>query len=434
MADEAVILDAPVETTTVEADLPALDAETPAVETETPAAEVTEKPAVAAEADAAVTTNAPLKDINAHLQTIKAENPELAKILHSKVSDGLRAQKFLTEVGAKNFAEAKTKLSAGDAEFKSSVAATDALLYEGGESHRELVEGILADLKENSDTPNELLSSLATSLLDKLKEVSPELSVQHERDQFLTASENCGVIESINSLAQMLHSGDTAGAKKLVANMVKFFSGEIEADSKRVRPAAAAVDGKVSPAVEALRTEVNQFVTKTENQILGGFLAEHLRGALKSLTQAQRVDVADSIKRQLRIDLKADTEYVKMMGEKWESMKGAATQKEIMRLYSEKLKGPFGKNLVNKVVRTSHPELYKAAPVAPKAPPSKLESVGGKQVKVYQCTVKPSLVHEDVTIPGHRTFTSSDLELLQISGVGIHKNPKGDYVFVRWNR
>jgi hypothetical protein len=323
------------------------------------------------------------------------------------------------------------------------VAATDALLYEGGESHTELAKNILTDLQDqNSDTANANFSSLASHILEEMKTSDPAGYVAHQRDEFLTTSETVGLIESINSLSELLHSGDVAGAKKLLGNVIGFFRDEIAAEGAKPKAAVAAGAEKVSPAVQALRTETGQLVHNAENKELGTHLGALLRTSLKSLNQSDRKALADEIKKSIRTTLGSDKEYVADMGPRFDKMRGKSAQTELMKIYSNKLKGEWGKNLVNSIANKMHPSLMapKAAPVAPKpVVPSKQEKIGGADQKVYMTKTKPTLVREDIVHNG-RMYTSGELELLMISGVGLHvnpdkkNNPTGKAVWVRWNR
>ena len=54
------------------------------------------------------------KQIVEQLQELNKTNEPLAKAIHSHVKQGLESQRFLKEVGAKDFAQAKTLLSKPD--------------------------------------------------------------------------------------------------------------------------------------------------------------------------------------------------------------------------------------------------------------------------------------------------------------------------------
>jgi hypothetical protein len=458
MPDDAV-LDAPVAAEPV-ADISTADIETSAVES-TPevdaaepkvgdAAEPTEKPAAEvkpAEDSTKSDTTGTLAKLNAHLKTV--EDPGTRKELRSALTDGLRYKALVDGVGgAKDLAELREKLSGGDESARSqleAVKATDELLYSGdSESHRELADNIRTDLQnQDADTANATFASLTSHLLANMKENDPEGYVAHQRDEFLTTSESVKLIESINSLSELLHSGDVAGAKKLLGNVIGFFRDEIAAEGA-AKPKAAVAAGaeKVSPAVEALRKETGQLVHNAENKELGSHLGKLFSSSLKSLTQTQRKAVADEIKKSIRTTLGSDKEYVADMGPRFDKMRGKSAQTELMKIYSNKLKGEWGKNLVNSIANKMHPSLMapKAAPVAPKpVVPSKQEKIGGADQKVYMTKTKPTLVREDIVHNG-RMYTSGELELLMISGVGLHvnpdkkNNPTGKAVWVRWNR
>jgi hypothetical protein len=152
---------AALDSATTAVETPALDtseAEVPVVES---SEQITDKPAATAEdgkpADKAVTdtVSAPItsKQIVEQLQELKKTNEPLAKAIHSHVKQGLESQRFLKEVGAKDFAEAKTLLSKPDEtteQFRQSVEATDELLYRGdlNELSNNILEDITSELGE----------------------------------------------------------------------------------------------------------------------------------------------------------------------------------------------------------------------------------------------------------------------------------------------
>jgi hypothetical protein len=244
-----------------------------------------------------------------------------------------------------------------------------------------------------------------------------------------------GLIESINSLSELLHSGDVAGAKKLLGNVIGFFRDEIAAEGAKPKAAVAATEAKVSPAVAALRKDTTEKVSHAENVELGAHLGKLFSTSLKSLTQTQRKAVADSIKANLRIELGKDKAYVEDMGPRYEAMRGKSAQTSLLKTFSEKLKGSWGKNLVDSTAKRLHPELFKAAAPAPKPiVPHKMVTIHEVPRKVYQVKERPELVRADTVVDG-KMFTSGDLEMLQgAKGIGLYKNSQGKHVFVQWRR
>ena len=223
--------------TAVEIATPALDTNEVQVSAVESPEQTTDKPAATAEdgkpEDKAVTdtATAPItpKEIVEQLQELKKTNEPLAKEIHKQVKYSLEAQRLIKELApdAKTLAEAKeliaNRVSPEIQETFDAVQATDQLLYTGGEAHKELVENILEDLKSTlGDEGPARFSELTSNMLSKMKDTDPAGYVQHQRTNFLDASEQSGLIESLNKLSGHLVAGRTAEAKALLGNVVKF--------------------------------------------------------------------------------------------------------------------------------------------------------------------------------------------------------------------
>ena len=421
--------------------------------------QTTDKPAATAEdgkpADKAVTdtATAPItpKEIVEQLQELKKTNEPLAKEIHKQVKYSLEAQRLIKELApdAKTLAEAKeliaNRVSPEIQETFDAVQATDQLLYTGGEAHKELVENILEDLKSTlGDEGPARFSELTSNMLSKMKDTDPAGYVQHQRTNFLDASEQSGLIESLNKLSGHLVAGRTAEAKALLGNVVKFFQAEIKADQDgaKARTDQQATQAKAaSAAVESLRTETKKAVDSTTNKILGSYLAPFVQKDLKGLSRSELEKVAAQIYTDAHAELGKDADYVKNMSTKYPSMKTPFQQRALLKVYEEKLKSGFGQKVVENTVKRLYPDRFKTGaskPAATKAatPASAKVTIGGKEQTVFQLAKRPTnLVRSDVEVAG-RLYTSKDLELLQAAkGIGLVLNKSGEgHSFVQWKR
>jgi ABC-type transporter MlaC component len=431
--------------TAVEAETPAIEtpAEIPAVETEAGAeAAKTEdgKPADKAVAD---TAPAPIssKQIVDQLQELKKTNEPLARAIHGHVKQGFESQRFLKENGVKDFSELKTKLSAPDETtetLRQSVEDTDAMLYRG--DLKALTTNILEDITDElGDEAPARFTELTNSLINQMKETDSAGYVRHQRSNFLDTSEQSGLIESLNKLSGHLVAGRTADAKALLSNVVKFFQAEISADENgaKASPEQQAKQSKAaSAAVDALRTETTKTVNSTTNRLLGNYLAPFLQKELKGLSRPELEKIAAQIYTDAHAELGKDADYVKSMSTKYASMKTPQQQRQLLKVYEEKLKSGFGKRIVDSTVRRMYADKFKAAAPKPTAPASTQVIIGGKSQTVFQLAKRPiNLVRSDVGLAG-RTYTTKDLELLQSAkGIGLVPNKSGSgHSFVCWRK
>jgi hypothetical protein len=451
-------------------DVAALDASASAVETDsaipelnaTPDAETPEVPAVEADSaadktktettaekpvDAAKTLTDAVaaftpKDIVGKLSEIKKTDPALATRLHQEVKNSLEAKRFLAANNAKTFNEVKALLSKPDEtteQFRQSVETTDELLYRGDlkELSGNILDDITAELGDKEGPAR--LSELTEHLFDKLKEVNAEGHTRIQRAQFLAASTDSGLLKSLNSLHTLLFEGKTSEAQKLLKSIGTFFNEELKAAqdvTAKVTAENADSATKTTAAVTALRTEVTSEVTKTTNEVMGAFLRPFLSAQLKGVPRPDLIKAAEAIKSGLDQYLGKDGDWVKIAEAKWNALKTPANKREIMRLYTEKVKSGLGAKVVDATLRRLFPDKFKAPTPRPAAPASTQVTIGGKSQTVFQFAKRPTnLVRSDTEVAG-RIYTSKDLQLLQLSkGIGLVPNKSGKgHSFVQWKR
>lgn len=432
---EAAVLDV----ATLDASASAVEAEIPAIET--PAEEPAQETSVEAGAEAKTENGKPAekpasdgKDVTASsaaltpkaivekLSEIKKTDPALASRLHSEVKNSLDAKRFLKEVGAKDFAEAKTVLSKPDEtteNFRQSVEATDAMLYAGGEQHAALVDNILADLTSElgeKEGPARL-SELSENILEKLKTADPDGHTRITRSAFLAASETSGLINSLNKLNAYIVAGDTKSAANLLKSIGQFFSEEIAANenvAKTRAEAKAAAEKETTATVAKLRAESEVSVNKTVTTVLGGFLSPFLKNQLKGVSRADLETLASTIMSETKLTLGKDEAYVKEVSKLYTAMKTPAQKDRLMARFEQALKkDDFGKKLVERVCREKFPEKFAAKPVAAAKPTTVKTTINGKAADAYVFKTRPAnLLHQDIVWKGQE-LTARDLSTLQ---------------------
>jgi hypothetical protein len=147
-------------------------------------------------------------------------------------------------------------------------------------------------------------------------------------------------------------------------------------------------------------------------------------------------NLAREILKDLHLRLGKDNDYVAEMSDKYGKMKSPSQQRELMKIYEAKLKSGIAAKVVAENAKRMFPDRFKAAPAVAAKPTTKPILIGGRSHDVHQVAKRPAnLVRTDVAVGG-RTFTSKELEMLQVSkGIGVapSKTPNR-YVFVQWQR
>lgn len=444
---DVAVLDASA--SAVEAEIPAIEtpAESPAEETPvevgTEVAKAEDgKPAEKAETDAASAPITP-KVINSQLQELAKTNKPLAAAIHSHVKQGLESQRFLKEVGAKDFAEAKTLLSKPDEateEFRQSVETSDELLYRGDlkELTNNILEDITSELGEKEGPAR--LSELSENILEKLKTADPDGHTRITRGAFLAASDTSGLINSLNKLSGYIVAGDTKSAANLLKSIGHFFSEEIAANENVLKTrteAKAAAEKETTATVTRLKAETETSVDRSMNQLLGGQLSPFLKNQLKGVSRPELESLAAQIRIEAKLALGRDTTYVAEVTKLYKGMRTPAQKEKLMSRFEAALKkDDFGKKLVERVCKEKYPEKFKAPAPKPAAPATTQITIGGKSQTVFQLGKRPTnLVRTDTEIAG-RVYTSKELQLLQLSkGIGLVPNKSGKgHAFVQWKR
>lgn len=446
MATEAVIPMLETAPTAAETPTPDTTTETPTVETAADSATTEDgKPDTGKLTTEKATESVPITNAKV-VETLKAMNAnpktaEMAKHLFNEVKYSQDAKRLMRELApeAKNIEEAKQIIASRvDPDVQSTVDAvntTDELLYRG--DLKELSNNILEDVTaELGNAAPARLGELADSLYENLKESAPQIAVQHQRSQFLDASESSGLINSLNTLHGHIVAGRQADAKQLLSNIGKFFSDEMSANegaAKARTDAQAAAEESSSAAVQTLKAEASKSASRTANKTLGSYLSPFLQKELKGLSRPELDNLAGAIYKECQATLGRDTAYAKDMDDKYKAMKSPRQRDVLLKAYEAKVKG-IGQKVVTDTAKRMFPDRFVVKPAAPKAPSSTKVTIGGSSQTVFQVDKKPSdLVRQDTQV-GTRLFTVKDLEMLEISkGYGLVKTKTGT-AFVCWRK
>jgi hypothetical protein len=338
------------------------------------------------------------------------------------------------------------------------VSATDELLYNGDPK---LWDNVIEDLKTSGHP--EALGKLAPSFLSKLKEVDSKAYYESftphfleglkevKMDKFLTKFEAAigtkndkgevvpdvkTITELVGSLREWLKDmeasakpvvdQDTPERKKFLEEKTQF-----EAEKK------TAAETKQKAYEEGVATDCE----KSNNNLLGKALGPFLKMPFfKGFPRETLVDLGNGIKDRLYTSLKADKVYQTQMNAFWKSK--SQDKDKIVAYHNQKVQA-MADDIVRKTVQARYPNYAKGGSAAGKAAAAADKKVTATKAAVQSVTSgKPiyvasrptNLIREDITVNG-KTYTSSDLITMQITGKGYVKTPDGKgFRYVTWRK
>jgi len=351
---------------------------------------------------------------------------------------------------------------------------SDALVHEGDP---QIWDNIIDDLK--SENHLDALPKLAAGGLDKLKAINNEQFEEVIAPHFLAGLEQVNLPRAISSLTKYLglaeqeltkaeYKGETRGIaalKQIVADMDGWIKG-LQAEGAKKQDATT----KVDPEREKLNKEREQFNkekeerTKQETQsfkndvatvqekysniTLGTSLGTYLRMPFfKSMPQNDgkgghapwAVNLGNGIKARLYDTLEHNSAYQTQMKALWRQK--TPDRAKIEQVHKETVDS-IAAEVVKQEVEARYPNYAKggsaagrvAAVAAKKETNAKVSAASVTSGKpVYVAERPASLIREQVTING-KTYSPSDLTLLQITGKGFVKANDGKFRFVTWKK
>lgn len=289
------------------------------------------------------------------------------------------------------------------------------------------------------------------NFLDHLKEVDSSAYYEVAKTHMVSGLAESGLPASINAIHQALASGDTNKAKLVLKNIADWYVGlrDEVGEESRINKALSEREQKIAAkeqeSVKAARTATeNGIATECErssNVELGKFLGQFLRlPFFKEFSRESKVDLGNGIKERLYAALKADKGYQSQMSALWGSKN--VDKAKMLQVHHNWLTSN-GDALVRNLITTRYPGYAKGGMAAGRAASAAAnKTAGAKAAASSTSTGKPiyvaarptNIVHSDIKVGG-RTYTSNDLQVLQIAGKGFVKTTDGKSVkFVTWRK
>jgi hypothetical protein len=263
--------------------------------------------------------------------------------------------------------------------------------------------------------------------------------------------DEAGMPGALNSLHKALLANDMATAKTITKNIADFYVNlrDEQGESAKISKERAAWEAerttKETESAKAERGKVENGTSEecesTTNTVLGKYLGGFLRlPFFKDWSRETKIDLGNGIKDRLYRDLKADKAYQSQMKSLWSAK--TVDRAKVVGVHSAWLQS-HGDALVRQVVQTRYPGYAKggsaagkqAAAVAAKGAAAKSAASSVATGKpIYVASRPEALIRSDVKIGG-RSYTSNDLQVLQISGKGFVRSTDGKSVkFVTWRK
>ena len=384
-----------------------------------------------------------------------AERWNAAKEIFPKgVNEMREAKEFIDLVGG---AEGYQKMQ----QQADMITATDELLYNGDPA---IWDNVIDDIKAAGHP--EALGALAPSFLSKLKEHDKqgyydtfvphfveglkEVNFQNFLGQFqqaldvkgadgTAAPDMAAITSAVARLTAWYKDMEKSAADKTKAPEDtperKKFLAEKEAFQKEKTTAAEAEKAKFESGVA-------EECEKNNNTVLGRTLGSNFLKLpfFKDFPRETLVDLGNGIKDRLYNTLKADKVYQAQMNAMWKQK--SPDRAKIVQYHNAKLEA-IAPEVVRSVVQNRYPGYAKGGTAAGRVAAAEVKKVATTKAAtqsvdtgkpIYVAARPTNLVREDVTVNG-KTYTSSDLITMQITGKGFVKTTDGkSYKFVTWRK
>ena len=408
-------------------------------------------------------------NVRSALKTLKADpkNAAVVKELHGSY-ERWQAAKEVFPKGVAEMQEAKAFIeSVGGPEgyqkmqqaFEQ-VAATDELLYAADSS---LWDNVIEDLKASGHP--EALGALAPSMLQKLKAHDSDAfyntTIPVVADALKEVHMDAFVSQFNAALSAKNDKGETvpdiAKITSLVKSITDWYS-DLDKDAKSRTTAPVdtperkkflaektAFEKTKADGVAADRTKFETGVAeecdKRNNVLLGKALGPFLKMPFfKDFPYETKVDLGNGIKDRLYAALKADKGYQIQMDAMWKQKN--PDRAKMIQYHDAKIQA-IANDIVTKTVQNRYPGYAKGGSAAGKAAAAVVKKdTATKAATQSVATGKPiyvasrptNLVREPIKVGG-RDYSSSDLQVMQITGRGFVKTTDGKSVkFVTWRK
>jgi hypothetical protein len=340
------------------------------------------------------------------------------------------------------------------------VSATDELLYAADPT---LWDNVIEDLKASGHP--EALGALAPSMLQKLKAHDSDAfyntTIPVVADALKEVHMDSFVSQFNAALSAKNDKGETVPDMAKITSLVKSITdwySDLDKDAKSRTTAPVdtperkkflaektAFEKTKADGVAADRTKFETGVAeecdKRNNVLLGKALGPFLKMPFfKDFPYETKVDLGNGIKDRLYAALKADKGYQIQMDAMWKQKN--PDRAKMIQYHDAKIQA-IANDIVTKTVQNRYPGYAKGGSAAGKAAAAVVKKdTATKAATQSVATGKPiyvasrptNLVREPIKVGG-RDYSSSDLQVMQITGRGFVKTTDGKSVkFVTWRK
>lgn len=465
--DDFAVETAPEEGAEVEVDAAGKETETKNADGTNKTPEQQEKFKADAAAKAAGGTDASIVEQRAALKALKeldggkyanvvkslhgaAERWAAAKeLLGSGTEGGVNGLKtYLAEIGVKTLPEARAAIGTYN-EAIQAVTATDELLYAADPT---LSVNVYEDMKAQGKEG--MYGKVVSNFINHLKEADNDAYYnQVAKPLVLAGMDEVGLDKALNNLHTALVAGDTDKAKAITKDIARFYNDLRNEQSEKAKISrerqaldqarAEGTKAEQAKATKEFETSVATDCEKTNNIRLGKSLGGFLRlPFFKDFPRETLVDLGNGIKENLYARLHADKTYQNTMTAMWKAKPTAENRAKMVQFHQSKLE-EISDEVVRSTVQKRYPGYAKggmaagkaAAAVEKKAAAAKAGAASVSTGKpIYVASRPENLIRTDIKVGG-RSYTSNDLQVLQISGKGFVKSGDGKSVrFITWRK
>jgi hypothetical protein len=162
----------------------------------------------------------------------------------------------------------------------------------------------------------------------------------------------------------------------------------------------------------------------------------------KEFPRETKVDIGNGIKERLYATLKADRGYQRQMDTFWKKPYTPALKAEVAAFHNATL-DRIANDVVTKTIQTKYPGYAKGGSAAGRVAAANVKKTTDTAVSkqsvatgkpVYVATRPTNLVRDEIKI-GERTYSSSELVMMQIAGRGFVKSTDGkSFRLVTWRK
>lgn len=324
------------------------------------------------------------------------------------------------------------------------VRAVDAKLFGAADDPKQatsLVEDIISDLKDEGKEA--ALGNLSNAFVTALEKADSKAWTGLAIGMIARGITESNAVGALNAAWDHLQNGNVEKAKAALRGMGKWFSDVLKQSEEQKNP-------KIDPERQKFEAEKQEFFkkqrsganaeiglasNKADNDALGKELSPFLKMPFfKGFTRENLKPLALQIQLNLREELKADKIYQAHMKSLWGAKE--PSKEDILKYHGSKV-NDIARRIVRSTVERMYPGYTKggtaAGRVTAQAAKREAENKSVQSGKPIYIVSKPKeLIRTNLTI-GSKTYTPSDLTMMEIAGRGFIKSANG-YKLITWRK